>query len=101
MRNARLPGLKTAVLLTVVAVVCLIAYGIIMGYHHEPLLLLTVVVVRLLAGYGLASVVGALVAIVMLLRRKPRVLASFVSATLTIGALTVLGLIVLNLAEGI
>ncbi len=96
-----MPSLKTAVLLTVAAIAGLIAYGVVMGYHDEPMLLLTVVVVRLLAGYGLAAAVGVLLAVVMVVRRKPRVLAAFASATLTIGALTVIGLILLNLAEAI
>ena len=83
-----------------IAVVTLIAYGIMKGYHEDPELLVTVIVVRLAAALGIGLGIGTLLAAVMLVRRKQGVVVGFFKITLMGASVTVIVLAILNLVTG-
>jgi hypothetical protein len=92
-----LPGRRVTGWLGMAGVVSVVIYGVIMGYWNDPALLVTVVIVRLAAAFGLAAVIGILVAIAMLLCRQDRVVSGFARITVCVGSLVTLGLVVTNL----
>jgi hypothetical protein len=79
------------------AILGLVAYCVIRGYHHDTGLMLTVMFVRLAAAIGVGGLVGALLAGGMLVLRRPGAGAALVRTSTAAASLTTLLLVAYNL----
>lgn len=82
-----------------IALLALVVYGFLMGYHRDPELMLTVVLVRLAAGFGVGLTLAAVLAVGLLVRRQSGVIASFAKSSVLFTSVTVVALVVFNLVE--
>ncbi len=91
----------TALLTALAALVVLVLYTFLMGYHDNVDLLLTVITVRLAAGIGLGVFIAALVVLGQLVVKRKTSFGAFFNASVFATSGVLIGLVLINLLQAI